>query len=109
MNYLAQVTETDLENLEGNILRPEFAGGNLGSVVSIALTYIIPLVGLIMLLFLLYGGFKYLTSGGDQKAVQSAQSTITTAIIGFIIVFASYWIVIIIGRVLGLQPIIAIF
>lgn len=35
-------------------------------------------------IMLVIGGFKFLTSGGDQKAVESAKSTITYAIIGLI-------------------------
>jgi hypothetical protein len=87
----------------------EFSRRSLGDLVSSAINLIFPIVGLAMLLYLIYGGFKYMTSRGDQKAVESAQSTITTAVIGFIVVFTSYWIVQIIGRVLGIQAFRTIF
>lgn len=35
-------------------------------------------------IMLLVGGFKYLTSGGDPKAAEAAQHTITYAIFGLI-------------------------
>lgn len=36
----------------------------------------------IVFIMLLIGGFKYLTSGGDQKATESARNTLTYAIFG---------------------------
>ncbi len=50
-----------------------------------------------------------MTSGGDPKAVQSAKSKITNALIGFVIVFAAYWIVQLIASILGLEAITNIF
>jgi hypothetical protein len=64
-----------------------------------------PLINLIFiiaiiaaLLYLVYGGFKWLTSGGDKQAVASAREHIVAAIIGLVIIFLSYFILqIIIG------------
>ena len=89
----------------------EFSGnqGNIGSIVSNLLNYLFPLAGLLLLLYLIFGGFSLMTSGGDPKAVQGAKSKITNALVGFIIVFASYWIVQILGTVLGIDAITNIF
>jgi len=43
-------------------------------------------VGLISVIFLIFGGFKYVTSGGDSGKVTSAKSTILYALIGLVIV-----------------------
>jgi len=51
------------------------------------------LVGIIAVIMILIGGFKYATSGGDQSAVNSAKTTIISAIIGLIIAFVAYAIV----------------
>jgi hypothetical protein len=83
--------------------------GTIGNIVSEFTKYLFPLAGILLLLFLIYGGFSLMTSGGDPKAVQGAKSKITNALIGFVIVFAAYWIVQIVASVLGLGKIGEIF
>lgn len=43
-------------------------------------------VGIVAVLFIVYGGFRYITSGGDSGNVTSAKNTILYALIGLIIV-----------------------
>lgn len=80
-----------------------------GGIISDILNYIIPIAGLILLIFLIVGGFKFMTSAGDPKAAQSAKGTITTALVGFVIIFLAYWITKIAAIVLGLGNISSIF
>ncbi len=89
----------------------KFSGeqGTVGNIVSEFIKYLFPLAGILLLLYLLFGGFSLMTSGGDPKAVQDAKSKITNALIGFIIIFASYWIVQILGTILGIEAITNIF
>lgn len=77
--------------------------GSLGAVVAAALPLIVSGTGLLMFGYLLFGGLKYITAGGDSKQVQEAVKTITNAIIGLAIVFVSFWIVRIIETVFGLN------
>lgn len=58
-------------------------------VISIAVS----LVSLVLFIMLVIGGFKYLTSGGDPKATESARNTMTYAIIGLVVIVASYLII----------------
>lgn len=88
---------------------PKFAGANIGNIVSGLILYLFPFAGLLMLLYFLFGGYKYMLSKGDPKALAEAKGAITTAIIGFVIVFVAFWIVQIIGVVLGLNQITVIF
>lgn len=44
------------------------------------------LVGAISVLMIIFGGFRYITSGGDSTKVGNAKSTILYAIIGIVIV-----------------------
>jgi len=39
---------------------------------------------------LIVGGFKYLTSGGDQKATASAQQTLTFAVVGLVLLVLAF-------------------
>lgn len=43
-------------------------------------------VGVVSVIMIIYGGFKYITSGGDSSNVTTAKNTILYAIIGLIIV-----------------------
>jgi hypothetical protein len=64
-------------------------------------TSLLALGGIVLFLMLLSGGFKYLTSGGDPKAVEGAQKTLTYAIGGLVLLAFSYLILVIIGTFTG--------
>lgn len=90
---------------------PNFNFGNapLAFIVSALLTFIFPAAGILVLIYLLWGGLQLMISGGDPKAVQSAKEKITGALIGFVIIFAAYWIVQILGSFLGVDRLIEAF
>lgn len=44
------------------------------------------IVGAVSVIMIIYGGFRYITSGGDSAKVTSAKNTIMYALIGLIIV-----------------------
>jgi len=48
------------------------------------------LLGIIMVGLILYGGFIWMTAGGDPKKVTQAKSFITNAVIGLIIILSSF-------------------
>ncbi len=50
-------------------------------------------VGVVAVIMIIVGGFKYIISGGDSTNVTGAKNTILYAIIGLIIVALSQWIV----------------
>lgn len=64
-------------------------------------TSLLALGGIVLFLMLLTGGFKYLTSGGDPKATETAQKTLTYAIGGMILLAGSYLILRIISDFTG--------
>jgi len=94
----------DLEEIQ-KLANPEFVftGKNIGDIITNLLPYLFAGAGLLLLLFLLYGGLSLMLSRGDPKAVQAAKDKITGAVVGFVIVFAAYWIVQIVITLLGLQ------
>ncbi|HAV15528.1 MAG TPA: hypothetical protein DCX25_04320 [Candidatus Pacebacteria bacterium] len=59
--------------------------------------------GLIVFALLVFGGFSIISSGGDPKGLEKGTQAITGAVIGFLVIFASYWIIQIIQIVTGLQ------
>lgn len=72
----------------------------LTSLLQIAL-----IVSVIMVLFqLVTAGLNWITSGGDKSKTDSAQSKIVAAIVGLVLVVASWAIFLFILQLLGLQP-----
>lgn len=59
------------------------------------------LAGSIAVVIIIWAGIKYIRSGGDQKQVQSARSTLTFGIIGLIVILASVFIINIVAYVSG--------
>ena len=64
----------------------------LGSIVGAAVTFILVIAVLIALFFLIWGGVRWITSGGDKAKVESARSTIIAAILGLVIAFLAFFI-----------------
>ncbi len=82
-----------------------FAGSTIGNLISEALKYTLPFAGLILFGILIWGGFELLTSQGNPEATKKAQDKITSAVIGFVIIFIAYWIVQALQVIFGLETI----
>ncbi len=74
----------------------------LSSIVTKALPLLFSIAGLLLLAYLLWGGFSYLTAMGDPKKAASGRQRITYAVLGFVIIFISFWLVQIIDYVFKL-------
>jgi len=58
------------------------------------------IIGIVAVIMIIYGGFKYISSGGDSGNVTSAKNTIIYAVIGLIIVAMAQFIVqFVLGRI----------
>jgi positive regulator of sigma E activity len=77
----------------------------IGPVISELLKYVYPLAGLILFAMLIAGGFGLLTAAGNAEAIKKAQGRITSAFIGFVILFLAFWLVQILQAVFGLEKI----
>ncbi len=51
---------------------------------------ILGFVGVLFLLLMIWGGVMWMTAGGNEEKIGKAKQLITSAIIGMIIIFASY-------------------
>jgi hypothetical protein len=93
--------EVDFDTLEG-IAAPNFRGNPLGTIINDAIPYIFAIAGFLLLIYLIVGGFGYMTSGGNPKTMAAAQQKITYAVLGFVIIFLAYWLVLLVGRLLDI-------
>jgi len=51
---------------------------------------VLGLAGIVLFVLLLGGGFKYITAGGDPKAIDGAKKTLTYAILGMVFVASAF-------------------
>lgn len=77
---------------------------SIASIVNAFVTPILTIAGIALFLFIMIAGFKYMASGDDPKAKDGAKGQLTSAIVGFVIIFGAYWIVQIVAAVFGIEP-----
>lgn len=69
------------------------SGGDLAKIASTLVNIFSIVVGAVAVIMIIYGGFRYITSGGDSGRVGNAKSTLLYAVIGLIVVALSQLIV----------------
>lgn len=79
------------------------SGANVGRIISIIIPYLFVIAGLLLLFYLIYGGFHMMIAASDEKGLAEAKGKITNALFGFLILFLSYWIVQILQYILGIK------
>ncbi len=58
----------------------------VGQLINVALG----LLGMVLLILVIYGGYLWMTAGGNSDQVEKAKKILTNSIIGLIIIMASY-------------------
>jgi len=81
----------------------------IGAVINRIVPFIFAAAGFILLLMIISAGFSFLTSVGNPKGLEAGKKRLSNAILGFVIVFAAFWLVQIAGKVLGFNEIMTIF
>lgn len=79
------------------------AGFEIGQIVSWAVTAVLVVAGLIFFFMLIIGGLRWILSGGDKAATESARGQITAALIGLVIVFSAWAIAQLINTIFGIN------
>ena len=89
-------TFTDNDKLK----EPLFVNDFVTAIVSGAIS----LAGVILLFLLIGGGIAMISGAGksDPQSVEKGKKAVTSALIGFIVVFSAYWIVKLIESITGL-------
>lgn len=82
---------------------PAMSNLTIGLIISKTLTYLFVIAGLILLLFLIMGGFQMMIGAANPKAKEGASKQITNALVGFLILFVSYWLVQIVEVIFGIS------
>ncbi|MFC1721954.1 hypothetical protein ACFL0Z_03500 [Patescibacteria group bacterium] len=69
------------------------AGGDEYQLIRSVTNWILGITGAIAVLFIIYGGFRYITASGNQTMMETAKNILIKAIIGLVIIVVAYVIV----------------
>ena len=87
---------------KGNSNLPDLTfGRGLNGAAEFIINTLLMVAGIIAVLFLIIGGFQYITSGGNDELAGQGKKTIQNAIIGIVIIILSYTLVTVIFRALA--------
>ncbi|MDQ3158536.1 MAG: pilin [bacterium] len=62
------------------------AEGQVNSIIEDVINFFSLIVGVVSVIMIIIGGFKYITSGGESAGTQGAKNTILFAIVGLVVV-----------------------
>ncbi|OGJ39256.1 MAG: hypothetical protein A3A82_00440 [Candidatus Pacebacteria bacterium RIFCSPLOWO2_01_FULL_47_12] len=74
---------------------------DMGTLITSVLTFVMLIAALLILMYLIWGGIQWITSGGDKGKTEEARNKITSAVIGLIILAAAWAVFLIILKFLG--------
>jgi len=105
MNKLAQINIGEkLLGKDHFLLRNNDLTG-VGTLTSIIISNVLIIAGIVVLFFFIAGGIGMISGAGkdNPEKAEKSKKTITSAVIGFVVIFAAYWIVQIIGKITGID------
>src|SRR3990167_9010565 len=74
---------------------------SIGGIVSGLIRLILVIAALVFFFILVYGGIRWIASGGDKAQTETARNQITSALVGLVIVVSAWAIVELINRYFG--------
>lgn len=67
------------------------------------LWFAFPIASLILFVMIVAGGFQILAGATSKKSIEEGRKRVVAAIVGFMLLFSSYWIIQIIEKIFGLN------
>lgn len=99
-------TDSILNDIEDAIGLSLPSGGGrptIGAIITSLLPYLFTFGGMILFGMLIWGGFEMLAGASETKAQEAGKQRITAAVIGFILLFASYWMAQLMEIIFGIK------
>jgi len=96
---LPRRTATSIQEIEVQV--PRGFAASFSGLINGILSFVLVIAAVLVLVFLLWGGFDWIISGGDKGKTEQARSKIVSAVIGLVIVAASFAILNLVIRFLG--------
>lgn len=96
LNIFAGPTSGDFKALNplalgGSIFVDDFSSP--AGIINRLLLFLFPLAGLILFVMIVWGGFEMISGATNSKSMEAGKQRITAALIGFFLLFASFWII----------------
>ncbi len=88
-----------IKNSQGDIATLSCLPALFQNIITALLTF----AGVVAIFLIIFSGYKFITSGGDPKAVEEARKTLTYAIIGLLVILFSFFILNLISYVTGVS------
>lgn len=103
--YLIQIGNSAVSraNLPTIDLSVSDSGYSVLELVNKGIAFTILLAGFLSIVFMLWGGLRFIVSGGKEDKVKSAMHSIRYALVGLVITILSITVINLIGRVFNLQ------
>lgn len=94
-------TEAPLKTANAYGYTPPLGNLTVNQIVGRVIQAALPIIGALFLVMFLYGGFLWMTAGGEEKQILKARQTLAQAFIGMVIVIGAYVLVFNIVNLLG--------
>ena len=76
---------------------------NLVQLIQNVIEIMLLFAGGIAVIFVIIGGYQYITSGGNAEQAETGQKTLTNAVIGVVVIVLSYTIITVIANLVSSQ------
>ncbi|MFO0704674.1 MAG: pilin [Candidatus Andersenbacteria bacterium] len=80
---------------------PQLRNDTIFDTIIAVVTWGLGIAGAVAVLYLIVGGFLYITAGGDEGRIEKAKNTIKNAIIGIVVILLALVIVLTLNEVLA--------
>lgn len=77
----------------------------LPEVLKVVIFWALVFAGTVALFLMIFAGIRYINSGGDPKAADTARKTFTYAILGLLVILLSFFILNLIAKITGVNSI----
>ncbi len=85
----------------GDLKDPMGGVGSISELAGKAFSAALPIVGMLFVGLLIYGGIQYIVSAGNSQKIKAAEGIMTSAVIGLVIVLAAFAIKALIAKILN--------
>jgi type IV secretory pathway VirB2 component (pilin) len=83
----------EISNAVDKVKPADVQNTSLESYIQTIINVLLGLIGVVAVIMLIYGGFRYVLSAGNEKATSAAKDTILFAIIGIVVAVLAFAIV----------------
>ena len=80
-------------NPDAEVCKTQDSDANMNNIIKTITSTLLFLLGAVAVIMIIFSGFKYVTSSGDQTKVASAKNTLMYSVVGLVVAVAAYAIV----------------